>query len=198
MKNKLLSKLARPLFVAGEVCVLVGITLFAVFPVSCKVTTSGIEVIGSDYSVPALENYTVLSPDEVSLVFSEEVNLVAAVVSPFIPGISDSYEHSSTEDLSPSLASAAGTEGAIPVDFTYSEDKKTVNAKLQKETEVGKLYELYGEVENKTGSTLTFAVSFTGYNSRIPHLLLTEVHDGKVSDGKKKCITEFAEVLVLK
>lgn len=174
MKNMFYKKCAHSLVVLGEICLLTAITLFAVFPISCKVTTSGIEIIGSDYTVPSLDGYSVESSEKLVLEFSEQVNLLSAIVSPA------NCEDSDTSDT-------------IPIDIAYSEDNRTVTISFLSETNIGQSYKFYGEVENKKGSSLIFSVPFVGYNPRVPDLLLSEIHDGSTKIGGK----EFIEFIAL-
>ena len=90
----------------AEVCVLVGITLVSVVPFSCKVSTRGIQLLDGDYTPPKLDSYLVLDSKTIELTFSEQVKVTGTVVSPFVEGVSDSDEHSTTDELSPALAAA--------------------------------------------------------------------------------------------
>ena len=80
---------------------LVGITVFCVVPVSCKVSEEGILFVGGDYVSPVLEDVTVIDDKTVQISFSEKIRLVNFVVSEQIEDISDSSEHSETIELSP-------------------------------------------------------------------------------------------------
>lgn len=185
-----------------QVFVISGITVFAVAPSGCKVSETGIEVVGGDYSAPVLQNVNVVSASSVILEFSEQIQLTSAVVSPAIPGISDSIEHSYTEFLSPSLAAATGKYGAIDSDIQLSDDCKAITFNFKSETIIGKSYHIMGVVKDKTGNSLTFSVPFTGYNSRIPDLIFTEIHTGMASQlnsEKSRNIRrlEYIELLAL-
>lgn len=160
--------------VALQTVLLVGITLFSVVPFSCKVTTEGIEIIGGDYSAPDIEEVDVIDEKTVTMTFSDSVNVRDVVVSPVLPGISDSDVHSETEDLSPAIAAAAGEFGHINATVKKSEDGKNITFILEEGTVIGKSYEVYGTVEDKIGNTLTFCVPFTGYNSKVPKIIMTE------------------------
>ncbi|MCR4736359.1 MAG: hypothetical protein K5829_15290 [Treponema sp.] len=201
MKKKFNFKWALLSF--AEVCFLVGITIVAVVPFSCKVSTQGVQLLEGDYVAPKLETYLVLDSKTIELVFTEQVKVTGTVVSPFVEGESDSDEHSTTEDLSPALSLAAGENGAISSEVVYDEnDLNVVRVLLGQDADVGKKYELYGVVEDLHGNSLTFSVPFTGYNSRIPKLIMTEIQTDMVSknstekkDGTRRA--EFVEFLAL-
>jgi len=162
------------ILVALQTVFLVAVTLFAVVPFSCKVTTEGIEIIGGDYSAPSIEEVNVIDDKTVMMVFSEAVTVSDVVVSPVLPGVSDSDVHSETVELSPAIAAATGQFGSISTVVQNSEDGKNVTFLLQEGTAIGKSYEVYGTVEDNIGNSLTFCVPFTGYNSKVPKLLMTE------------------------
>ena len=161
-------------FIAAQTLLLVGITLLAVVPFSCKVTTEGIEIIGGEYTAPNIEEVNVVDDKTVTMVFSDEVTVRDVVVSPVLPGISDSEVHSNTIDLSPSIAAATGEFGFITSSITKSEDGKNITIILDESTAIGKNYEVFGTVEDKIGNTLTFCIPFTGYNSKVPKIIMTE------------------------
>ena len=72
--------------------ILTSITLFSVSPVGCKVTTEGIKILEGDYSPPLLQRFAVLDEASIEMTFSENVSLSGCVVSPVLPGLSDSDE----------------------------------------------------------------------------------------------------------
>ena len=125
--------------------------------------------------------------------FSEKVKISSVVVSKMIKDVSDSMEHSATIELSPAIAAAGGQFGKIDVSADVSEDGQTVTYNLEQACEVGESYEIFGMAEDNTGNSLTFCVPFTGFNSRVAELIMTEVQI-KYSKGKG----EFVEFLVLK
>lgn len=187
-------------FVLLQACLIAGITLAAVIPFSCKVTTQGIEIIGGDYSNPKLETISVVDERTVKISFSEEIKLNDIVVSPVLPGISDSSVSSKTEDLSMALAAASGEYGHINASIEYSEDKKTALINLEQPTVVGKSYEIFGVVEDFIGNTLTFCIPFVGYNSYVPKIIFTEAqikYQKGSKDGKTIYRGEYLELLAL-
>ena len=180
-----------------QTVVLVSVTVLCVVPVSCKVSEEGILFVGGDYVSPVLENVCVLDEKTVEMYFSERVNLKSFVVSERIPEVSDSSEHSETLELSPSIRAAAGEYGKIAADFSVSEDGCVITYSALENYEIGKDYEIFGTVEDKAGNSLTFCVPFTGFNSHLPKLVMTEVQNKykKYKEDAYRC--EFVELLAL-
>ena len=186
-----------------EALIIAGVVLFSLGPVSCKVTAEGIKMLDGDYVPPVLQGVSVIDSNTVELIFSEEVSLNGCVVSPFIEGISDSWKSSQTEDLSEALLAASGAFGNIAVDIEYAAEHSVVLVRLEEVMETGKKYELYGNVKDKIGNTLTFSVPFVGFNARIPKIIMTEIQSETISgqksvekqDGTYR--TEFVEFLAL-
>lgn len=174
---KIFQKLKRPLIIISETIMLTGFMLLSVFPLSCRVSVSGLEIIGTDVKMPVLETFKVLDSSHLSISFSEEVNLLSG-------GVSSNPLQNIKEDH-------------IDVSYELSQDKKTVLVIFDKNTETGRDYIFTGEVENKTGSTLTFSYGFTGFNDRVPALLLTEIADGTWSRKGKPTLYEFIEFYAL-
>jgi len=186
-----------------EACFLAAVVLISLAPVSCKVTAEGIKILDGDYSPPVLQSFSVIDSNTLELLFSEEVTLSACVVSPYLENVSDSEECSASEELSEALAAASGAYGSISVDVNYEADYSAVLLSLKENMETGKKYELYGNVKDSIGNSLTFCIPFIGYNGRIPGLLMTEIQSETVSGQKKlekengTYRTEFIEFLVL-
>lgn len=180
-----------------QTTLITGITLFSVMPFSCKVTTEGIQLVGGDYASPQIESIEVVNEKSLRVTFSEKVKVSGAVLSPFMEGISDSIEHSETIELSTALKAASGCYGKIPVTVDNEADGESLLFNFAVPTTVGKAYELYAVVEDQVGNTLTFTTKFSGYNPRIPKLIMTEVFISNESSNKTKYRTEFVEFLAL-
>ncbi|MCQ2591582.1 MAG: hypothetical protein MJ188_02260 [Treponema sp.] len=195
-------KLKEMFFVFVEAVVIAGITLSAVLPVSCKVSTEGIQFLEGDYSPPLLLDFQVMDSFTLRLVFSEKVDLTGCVVSRVVKGLSDSGEHSGNEALSPSLSMACGENGSLEVEVLYGKEG-IVDVIFAEEMVIAEKYELYGIVKDSIGNSLTFAVPFTGYNSRVAKIIMTEIQTESVSsqrsEEKKAGIyrNEFIEFLAL-
>lgn len=200
MKN---TKLKEMLLVLGEALLIAGITIAAVMPVSCKITEQGIKVLGGDYVPPVLNNFLVENENTVSLTFSEKVEITGYVVAIATDDLFGSEEHSSTIDLSPALERVSGVYGSVPCQLVYNEEEAQVQFLLEQQMEIGQLYQLYAQVRDSVGNTLTLALPFTGFNSRVPQLMITEIQTESVSQNKTEknngtYRNEFVELLVLK
>ncbi len=183
-----------------QTVILIFVTLFCVVPFSCKLTEEGIRFVGGDYKAPVIETFEVLDERTLLMNFSEGVKIKSVVVSNVVEDISDSMEHSTSENLSPSLAAAAGRYGAVDVETSVSEDGLSITFIMQTACEIGKAYELYGVVEDKTGNTLSFCLPFIGYNSHVPQVVMTEllVKYGTGTKNKQTVYrSEFVELLAL-
>lgn len=193
-------KIKEILSIGIQTLVITALVLLAVIPFSCKVTEEGIEIIGGDYTSPCLTDIVVVDGSTLNLVFTERVKMSSLVISEKINGISNSDYHSESDALSPALAVAVGEYGEIEASVEYQEDNGTVIVNLQKPTEIGKEYEIFGVVEDRIGNTLTFTAPFSGYNSRIPKIIMTEVQIkyGKGSSGGEAIYRgEYVELLAL-
>ena len=165
--------------------VLTSITLFSVSPIGCKVTTEGIKILEGDYSPPLLQRFAVLDEASIEMTFSENVSLSGCVVSPVLPGLSDSDEHSTDGTLASALSAAAGLNGSIPVNSVNTE-KNVVLLNLEQSTEIGKKYELYGVVKDEYGNSLTFCIPFTGFNARQAKIVMTEIQSESISSQRSQ------------
>ena len=200
MKN---TKLKEMLLVLGEALLIAGITIAAVMPVSCKITEQGIKLVGGDYAPPVLNNFLVQDESTVSLTFSEKVEITGYVLAIATDDLFGSEEHSSTIDLSPALERVSGVYGSVPCQLVYNEEEAQVQFVLEQQMEIGQMYQLYAQVRDSVGNTLTLALPFTGFNSRVPQLMITEIQTESVSQNKSEknngtYRNEFVELLVLK
>lgn len=199
-----MKKIGPVFLIALQTLLLTGITLIFVLPVSCNVSEEGIQIISGDYSAPVIEEVKVLDERSLKINFSEKVKVTGALVSKFLPGITDSMEHSENENLSPGIAAVTGesqTEAEkIEVSVVLSDDEKTAFFNFAKECEVGKTYVLFGEVQDTIKNSLTFSIPFLGFNSRVPKVLMSELQI-KYGTGKKNGKTvyrsEFVELVAL-
>ena len=195
MKTKFLSYLST----FFQALLITGITVLAILPFSCKVSTEGIEIAAGDYDSPVIESVAVLDERRLELNFSEWVRIRNAVISPYISGISDSYESSGGRNLSKAISAAVGRYDALQCAIDSSDDGKSIVFTFEKSTKVGKNYEALGVVEDKAGNTLTFCIPFTGFNPKIPKVLITEVQPKYKGTVNKVPLyrNEFVELLAL-
>ena len=196
MKSKILSALS----VFGQTALIVIITVISVLPISCKVSTEGIEISSGDYDSPMLENVTVIDERRIELKFSEWVRIRTAVVSPYNPSvISENDDYDSQKSLSESLAAASENKNAVRCAIDSSDDGKIVTFTMEESTKVGRAYEIFGIVEDFSGNSLTFCIPFVGYNPNIPKVLITEIQPKYKGTLNKNPVyrSEYAELLVL-
>ena len=206
-------KLKEMMVVLGEAFLLAGITIVAVLPVSCKITEQGIKIVGGDYVPPVLNQFVVKDENTVVLEFSEKVSAEGYVVAGVVDDMFGSQEHSSTLDLSPALERVSGVYGSVACSVVYADETgeavgegsgRVLKFVLDQQMEIGQGYELYAKVRDSVGNTLTLAIPFTGYNSRVPELMITEIQTESVSSQNKTEKTagtyrnEYVEILVLK
>ena len=150
----------------------------AIFHSSCQITSGGIKFIGEDYSSPEIKSVTVISSDEVKIHFSKKVLVINSCVSPLGTG--------EVPFLNP-LGSSINAEAV------YDDSSFSVIYKMAQESELGKKYQLYSEVKDETGNSLSFSIPFNGYNSTMPVCVLSEIRDAYQKDKK----TEFVEIFTL-
>lgn len=161
-----------------ETLMIIGITLLCVLPFSCKVTESGIKILDGDYVCPKLLYYNVMDSKNVKIGFSEPVALKSHVVS-------------------------TDSEKRIPTSVLSDEFKKDVTIIFDKEMIVGEEYQFVGVVKDEFGNSLTLELPFTGYNPRVPKLIMTEIQTVTVSSRTKAEIendmykNEFIEFVAL-
>lgn len=184
-----------------QVLGLVAVMMFSVFPFSCRMTPEGVEIVGSEYKTPVIENYSVQSDDCMQICFSDKVRLNSVVVSEVNEVLCTEAEDGTS--LWSGLAESLEHSTGIETNIALSEDEKKVLVNFVTPTEVGRNYRVYGEVEDKTGATLTFSIGFIGFNSRVPEILFSEIITAKKSqtDREKRegiVKTEALELFVAK
>ena len=168
---------------------LTGTVLLAVAPISCKVSEEGIQLLTGDFSVPHIESMDVPDGKTVTLYFDKSVRSATASLS-------------ESTSLSEPAAFEHQNMTIAPVTITYQNENKTILFSLAEETSVGALYTLTGTVTDNSGNTLTFSIPFTGYNTHVPQLVLSEVRNAystttDKTTGTKKYKCEFIELYAL-
>ena len=201
--SKLKEKLKHIFVVGAEAAVLVTIVVLSAAPVSCKITEQGITILNGDYTPPVLNGFTVIDEKTVRLEFSEKVEVSGYVVARITDELFSSEEHSKTLDLSPALERASGVYGALSCKVLPGAEPGILEIVLDQDMQVGQAYEFYSEVHDSSGNSLTIAIPFTGYNSRVPQLIITEIQTESVGQKKSEEVdgifrNEFIELLALK
>ncbi len=177
-----------------QTLVVVLLVCLAVCPFSCKITEAGIDVISGDFAPPILETVEVIDDKNVKVSFSEYVKLHGYVITEHIENVSDSSEHSTTEELSVALQAVTNFNEGLNANFLYENDNHILSFTFDDRTKIGKNYYIYGVVEDRAGNSLTFCVPFIGFNSKVVKMIMTEVRS--VSDSKND-LREYVEFLVL-
>lgn len=154
-------------------CAIVLVVTAFVAPVSCRLTEEGIEILPADVSVPSVESFSVRGRNIIHLDCSERIVLDKVCV----------LEEGSEEEF------------AVADAVTYSEDGKSCDVELSKNTLVGKNYVFSGKVFDITGNSLEFSQTFTGFNENPARLMFNEVY---VKGDSKNQVAEFVEFVVLK
>ncbi|GMO50065.1 MAG: hypothetical protein Pg6C_13330 [Treponemataceae bacterium] len=136
--------------ILGILLVFVSVYLTSVF-VSCKITPDGISIVTGDFTAPELKRFSAESGNELVVNFSEEVRITDALITAEIDG-----------------TVFAGIE--IPDGLS-----QTQHLVLSQQMTAGQKYRVSGIAEDRKGNSLSFSVGFSGYNSRVPALVLSEV-----------------------
>jgi hypothetical protein len=131
------------------VAAFVALYLISVF-VSCKITPDGIEILTGDFTAPELTEFAAQSEDEFVMNFSEEVRITDVVIK--------------------------DSDGTVFAEITApTAFSRTHSLAISQKMSVGKKYRISGIVEDRKRNSLAFSVGISGYNSRVPVLVLSEV-----------------------
>lgn len=181
-----------------------GIVLFSISPVSCKLSEEGIQILTGDFTVPHLTQIDVPDGEHVVFGFSKPVKDVDAFVCRWEEDSISAEESNLPAGKIDSSAdsSALGDTSIIPVTKEFSAQRNTVTFTLAQKTKVGHKYSIEGTVADDNGNTLTFSIPFSGYNSDIPKLIISEIRNAYSSStdkttGSKKYKCEFIELFSL-
>ena len=154
------------------ICALV---LAAFFPVSCKITEQGLEVVSTDTTSPEILSFSSEDASTLTLLCSEPVELSSVFYAP--------------------KGEALASGHAENVSLSYSEDRTEVSISLLEGSEIGQKYILYGTVVDASSNTLTFELPFIGYNDHVARLILSEVRTETSSNNGR--YPEFVELYCL-
>lgn len=169
-----------------QILILVFIVLLGIYPLSCRLNEEGISLITVESTSPVINSYSVNSEDRISICFSEKVQILESMIF----DDSGNFGHS------------------VIFDECDSGENFKVDFKLDNGLEIGKNYELYGVVKDKNENSLTYCLSFVGFNSRVPDLRITEIRPNYASstktiseNGEKRKVkvykAEFVEIQIL-
>ena len=165
------------------IAALVGFVSLCVCQAGCQITTEGIKIHETEENLE-IQSIAVLSEKSLEVQFNKEVRVKKANVSKL-----DSSEKASIDALAENATSANGI---------LSEDAKTVVYEFSESTEIGERYQLFSEIEDSRGNSLTFAIPFEGYNDRVPILIITELQGASGDKTTKGVKTKRCEYIVLR
>lgn len=149
--------------------------IFAVAPVSCRMTEEGIEVVPSDKTCPVIEKFEVTGAKSFNFSCSEKVIVFQAFVN-----------EGKSENL--------GAE--LPVnEIVYDETGKNATVLLSDETDIGKNYVFNAIISDLSGNSVEFQQEFIGFNENPAVLIISEI---RTKSDSKKMISDFVEFYCLK
>ncbi len=160
--------------------VIVLITILLLTAGSCAFSTDGLVLITGDYSSPKLEDFTLQNEQNASISFSHTVSFP----------VLEYYEVPFNEGDENAEAIFLGE-----VRQCSSEEKEGVykyHLDFPEKLSASKKYILSGTVKDDIGSTLSFTVGYSGYNSRVPKMIFSEI-----STEYSNPRTEFIEFYIL-
>ena len=135
-------------------------TLFSVFHSSCQLTSQGIQALGAEES-PCIVSASVINSTTVKVDFTKKVRAQEGLVSQLGEG-----QEASLDALS---------ENPIKAAASVCGDGKSVIYTFEQSARLGVRYQLFGQIKDSRGNSLTFALPFDGYNDRLPLCAMIEV-----------------------
>jgi hypothetical protein len=154
----------------GTAWVLLGVTVFHLSLASCAVTADSVKMAQGDFTVPELQDFAPTGEKMLLLRFSKPVELADV--------------HITDEQTGSVVSSGIRRE---------TDDDSVVELELTDTTQAGKRYWVNGVASDKAGNSLDFSVEFTGYNERVPKLVLSEVR----SEASSPKNYEFVELYAM-
>lgn len=148
--------------------------LIILFFPSCTLSPRGITILDGDYIPPQYIESQFSSTDGLTLFFTEKICRLEAELQD-----DTTMEKKTCPITAPVCTQISENIYAVPVAFVS-------------ETQAGFPYTLFGCAQDESGNTITFSLTFAGYNNRIPPVILNEV---RTEYTKPK--SEFVELRVL-
>lgn len=170
------------------------ITIISVIPISCKITAEGLQLLSGDFNPPILNSFSVIDSKTLKLCFSEKVTLSENIIKKVNEDIIQNEI---------SIDNEKDFKDKINTQIEYCQDSNDINIFLNDETIIGEKYLLYATVEDLIGNTLSFSIKFTGYNSHVPKIIMTEIKtisdtsQNKFEKENNYFRNEFVEFLAL-
>lgn len=135
-------------------------TLFSVFHSSCQLTSQGIQALGAEES-PCILNASVINSKTIKVDFTKKVTAQIGLVSKL--------------DESQGASLDAIEENSIRAVAAPCGDGKSLLYNFEESALLGVRYQLFSQIKDSRGNSLTFAIPFDGYNDRLPLCALVEV-----------------------
>jgi hypothetical protein len=145
------------------VLTLVAVMYFAAGLAGCRATADSVHLLDGDFVAPALQDFAPRDSANFTLRFSKPVTLSAVEI----------------REMETNILCGEATREP-------DEDPLAVTLQLASPTTLGVRYWMNGIVTDKSGNSLDFSVGFTGYNDRVPALLLSEVRSEKGTKSVNK------------
>lgn len=127
---------------------------------SCQLTSQGIQALGAE-ECPKIVSASVLNSKSIKIDFSKEVNGQTGLVSKLQEGQKASLDVISENPIQAAATSCGGGKSLLYI--------------FDQSARLGERYQLFGQISDKRGNTLTFAISFDGFNERLPLCKMVEV-----------------------
>ena len=134
--------------------------LFCVCHSSCQLTSQGIQALGAEDS-PKIVGVSVLNSKSVKIDFSKEVSGQTGLVSKLQEGQKASLD--------------VIAQNPIQAKANSFGDGKSLLYIFDQRARLGERYQLFSQISDKRGNTLTFAIPFDGFNESVPICKMIEV-----------------------
>ncbi len=158
---------------------------------SCTFTSEGLSIISGDYTSPTLEHFLIEDETKAVIQFSHKVSFPK--LDYYV--LNNASEIQGAVQQSDTLHIGSVSVEGIGETTMFLNDNKSVFSYILNfpiKTEAHLQYILSGIVKDEVGSTLSFTLSFSGYNSRVPRIIFSEI-----CTEYSKPRTEFVEFYVL-
>lgn len=166
----------RPEITAGDIVkylmlagIVVAAALLCICHASCQLTSQGIQALDAEES-PQITGVSIVNASSIEVSFSKTVSVQNAVVSRLADG----------ERASIDMAA----QSPIKAKAVMSGDGKAAVYVFEKAADLGERYQLFSEIKDARGNSLTFALPFDGFNERLPRCVFVEVQPASYN-GKK-------------
>lgn len=152
---------------AGEIvkylmfaAIVVAAALLCICHASCQLTSQGIQALDAEES-PQIKGVSILNATSIEVDFSKAVRVQSASVTKLDAGQRASID--------------AAAQNPIKANAVMSGDSLTAIYVFEETPILGQRYQLFSEIKDSRGNSLTFALPFDGFNERLPKCALIEV-----------------------